>query len=439
MTAFPGIRLKMSSAVEHQICNAGGRNNELLDVLSATDGAASALAEHKRYLEDLKQQLGQSDQRVKKLDTHRQQRLGEHEKYRDSHVRRFMFKASGKKEKFAQRAEEGEREYFKALQDSQQEQNLNAALKTQLDEGSRAQPDLQAEADRHDAAQRDLDALYSSIFDGPTPQFPEEDAREQRYAAAQHAHQRTRAMYDAETHAVDQLNLADKALSKALHEIDGALGYSRMDMFGGGMMSDMMERSHLSQADRLITMARVHVERAQRASPHVRELPHVEINHGNIMSDVFFDNIMTDYAFHQEIKRGQADVMRCYNCLQDLGHSADRRRMELETQLQRQGEELKTARADLQRAREQVFQSVLRQREGGGGDTGGAAGGDAARGLDRTDSLPPAYEDAVNRTSAPAYTASENTTNAAATGGEASGSGTSDAAAAAAGPEKPWA
>lgn len=394
----------MTSSVEQQICNAGERNEQLLDILNTTDDAASRFGEHRRFLQDLREQLKLSDRRIKNLDNLRQIKLSEHEKYRDSHVRRFMFKASGKKEKFAQRAEGGEREYFKALQDAQQEHSINTALKTQVEDATRAEPELQAALDRHNTAQHELDALYSRIFDGPTPQFPEEDAREQRCTAASHAHQRTRALYDAETQAVDQLNLGDKALAGALREIEGALSYSRMDMFGGGAMADMMERSHLSTADRLVAMAHVHVERAQRASPQVRDLPAVRINQGSIMSDVFFDNILTDYAFHQEIKRGQQEVMRCYACLQDLGHAADKRRMELEVQLKRQEQELKTARTDLQRARQEVFQSVLRS----GGSRGNGGGGDRGvvstpAGIHRQDSQPPAYEDAVDRVAAPAY------------------------------------
>ncbi|KAJ2969051.1 hypothetical protein NQ176_g8868 [Zarea fungicola] len=134
----------MASSVEQQICNAGERNERLLGILNSTDDAASRLGEHKRFLQDLREQLKLSDRRIKKLDNLRQIKLGEHEKYRDSHVRRFMFKASGKKEKFAQRAEDGEREYFKALQDAQQEHSINAALKTQVEDASRAEPELAA-------------------------------------------------------------------------------------------------------------------------------------------------------------------------------------------------------------------------------------------------------------------------------------------------------
>ncbi|PQK08794.1 hypothetical protein BB8028_0001g08670 [Beauveria bassiana] len=408
----------MASSVEQQIRNAGERNSQLLETLASTDGAASALAQHQRFQQDLQDQLKQSNQRLQKLQAQRQRRLSEHEKYRDSHVRRFMFKASGKREKFAQRAEDGEREYFKVLQDAQQEQSIHAAITAQAQEAQRAEAELQAHADQHDAAHKELDALYAHIFDGPTPQFPEEDAREQRYQAALHAHRQTRGRFDAETQAVAQLNLADRAMTQALYEVAQALGYSRMDMFGsGGAMSDMMERSHLARADGLARMARAHAERARRLSSEVGELPAVRINQGNIMSDVFFDNFITDYAFHQEIRRGQQELKRCYDSLQHMGDAADARRRELEAQLGRQVLELKTARADLQRAREEVFRLVLRREAGGGGGNGGnGEGGGHGTGDDldiigvaeaprRIDSLPPAYDAVVEGDAAPAYDA----------------------------------
>ncbi|KAM3546944.1 hypothetical protein ARSEF1564_000257 [Beauveria bassiana] len=410
----------MASSVEQQIRNAGERNSQLLETLASTDGAASALAQHQRFQHDLQDQLEQSNQRLQKLHAQRQRRLSEHEKYRDSHVRRFMFKASGKREKFAQRAEDGEREYFKVLQDAQQEQSINSAITAQAQEAQRAEAELQAHADQHDAAQKELDTLYARIFDGPTPQFPEEDAREQRCKAALHAHRRTRGRFDAETQAVAQLNLADRAMTQALYEVAQALGYSRMDMFGvggggGGAMSDMMERSHLARADGLARMARAHAERARRVSSEVGELPAVRINQGNIMSDVFFDNIITDYAFHQEIRRGQQELKRCYDSLQNMGDAADARRRELEAQLGRQVLELKTARADLQRAREEVFRSVLQREASGGGGDGGQGGGHGtgddlemigvAAAPRRIDSLPPAYDAVVEGDAAPAYDA----------------------------------
>ncbi|KAM0666641.1 hypothetical protein ACQRIU_004496 [Beauveria bassiana] len=412
----------MASSVEQQIRNAGERNSQLLETLASTDGAASALAQHQRFRHDLQDQLTQSNQRLQQLQAQRQRRLGEHEKYRDSHVRRFMFKASGKQDKFAQRAEDGERAYFRVLQDAQQEQSINAAITAQAQEAQRAEAQLQAHADSHEAAQRELDALYARIFDGPTPQFPEEDAREQRYKAALHAHRQTRGRFDAETQAVAQLNLADRAMTQALYEVSQALSYSRMDMFGvgggGGAMSDMMERSHLARADGLARMARAHAERARRvSSEEVGELPPVRINQGNIMSDVFFDNIITDYAFHQEIRRGQQELKRCYDSLQHMGDAADARRRELEAQLGRQVLELKTARVDLQRAREEVFRSVLRREASGSGGGGGGEGGGHGRTGDdleiigvaeaprRIDSLPPAYDVVMEGDAAPAYDA----------------------------------
>lgn len=181
---------------------------------------------------------------------------------------------------------------------------------------------------------------------------------------------------------------ASGIMRRALSEIERALSYSRYDMFGGGSMADMMERSHLSNADQLINQTRVLAARAQKASPYVMDLPQVKINHGNLMSDVFFDNIFTDMAFHEEIKRSQAQAMRFYNALVEQGNEGVRRRDELAKTLKTQEKELDEAREELQKAREKAFEQVLRGEGPQGVDVA------AARGVDDVPpppGPPPAY------------------------------------------------
>ena len=348
------------ASIEAKIQDAAARNKQLLATLKETDHAVPALAEHKRLISELESQLSQSSKRVQALDEKRKRTLDQHEKYRDSHVRRFMFKASGQKEKFSQRAEEGEREYFETLQEAHQENELNRNITTQLDEARTAEVDLQAVADRHERTQSELDALYNDIFGGPTPQFPDEDAKEQRSGAAAAAYGETKGKHEAEKAVVGMLKEGTGIMRRALNEIERALSYSRYDMFGGGSMADMMERSHLSSADQLISQTRVLAVRAQKASPYVMELPQVNINHGNLMSDVFFDNIFTDMAFHEEIKRSQAQAKRFYNALVEQGNEGVRRRDELADVLKTQEKELDEAREELQKARERAFEQVLR-------------------------------------------------------------------------------
>ncbi|KAK3191470.1 hypothetical protein K4F52_002284 [Lecanicillium sp. MT-2017a] len=349
-----------SSAIETKIQDAAERNKQLLHELSETDHATPQLAEHRRLIAELDEQRKQSDKRLEELEKKRKRTLSEHEKYRDSHVRRFMFKASGQRDKFSQRAEDGEREYFDTLQEAHQETELNKNIKEQLEGAHGATGELEKQAERHQRAQSDLDALYNSIFGGPTPLFPDEDAKEQRSGAAAAAYADTKGKQEAEAAAVEMLKQANGIMKSAMGQIESALSASRFDMFGGGSMADMMERSRLSKADQLIMRARVLATRAQSASPFVRDLPEVNINHGNLMSDVFFDNVFTDMAFHEEIKRSQREAHRFLVALVEQGNQAVQRRSELEDVLKVQEREMVEARAELQKAREGAFEQVLR-------------------------------------------------------------------------------
>jgi len=320
--------------ISAKIQDAAARNSDLLRTLAETDHAPPDLEQHGRFLDDLRAQLRASDSRLKALNAQRELELKSHQKYRDSSVRRFMYKAAGKKDRFAEKADKGERDYFEVLQRAHQEDKINGGLKAQMEEAQGAARALEAVAARNRDAQRQLDELYQSIFAGPTPQFPDEDAAEQLLASG------------------------DALMMQALQHIADALSYSRVDMFGGGGFADMMERNALADADRLLMMARLQASRAQKASPQVKALPGVNINHGHIFADVFFDNIFTDMAFHQEIQRGQAEMMRCAAALREELDKAAARRGRFNAELARREAELKEGRIALQEERQRVFDAV---------------------------------------------------------------------------------
>ncbi|CCF47033.1 hypothetical protein CH063_15588, partial [Colletotrichum higginsianum] len=102
----------MSSDLESKIRQAAVRNRELLAVLADTDNAIPDLTQQRRLIADLDHQLQQSDKNVRALDARRKKELKDHEKYRDSVMRRFVHKAVGKRDKFDEKAAREEREYF---------------------------------------------------------------------------------------------------------------------------------------------------------------------------------------------------------------------------------------------------------------------------------------------------------------------------------------
>ncbi|UNI18615.1 hypothetical protein JDV02_004870 [Purpureocillium takamizusanense] len=344
--------------ISAKIQDAAARNSDLLRTLAETDHAPPDLEQHRRFLDELSAQLRASDSRLKALNGRRELGLKEHQKYRDSSVRRFVYKAAGKKDRFAEKADRGEREYFEVLQRAHQEDKINGGLRAQVEEARQAGRSLETTAARNREAQRQLDELYHAIFAGPTPDFPDEDAAEQRCEALVRRYRAARAACEAEAEAARLLASGDALMMQALQHIGDALSYSRVDMFGGGGFADVLERNALADADRLLMMARLQASRAQRASPQVKTLPGVNINHGHIFADVFFDNIFTDMAFHREIERGRAEMMRCATALREELDAAAARKGRFAAEVARREAELKAGRIALQEERQRVFDGV---------------------------------------------------------------------------------
>uniref|UniRef100_L2FMJ6 Uncharacterized protein n=1 Tax=Colletotrichum fructicola (strain Nara gc5) TaxID=1213859 RepID=L2FMJ6_COLFN len=341
----------MSTAdLESKIRQAAVKNRELLSTLSSTNHAVPDLAQQRRLIADLEHQLAASDKHVKELDTRRRKELKDHEKYRDSVMRRFVHKAVGKRDKFDEKAAREEREYFDVLQEEHREKEINKNLRTQLDEATRARQPL------------------------------EEAARTRRRSGswteasrAMRAYQDTRSKAEAEQHAIKLLMDAMKRMGDALRNIDDALSHSRMDMFGGGTMSDMMERSALQRAESATQEAKMLVMQAQRMTPYIGDLPPVNINHGNLMGDVLFDNIFTDMAFHDEIKKSRMSVERCTQALSRFLHETRDRHERLMRDGRERERRLDETREALQKERERLFEIIAGNAAEGKGSYGGIA------------------------------------------------------------------
>ncbi|KXH68413.1 hypothetical protein CSAL01_00286 [Colletotrichum salicis] len=347
-----------TSDLESKIRQAAVRNRQLLAILADTDNAIPDLRQQRRLITDLDHQLKESDKTIRALDGRRKKELKDHEKFRDSVMRRFVHKAVGKRDKFDERAAREEREYFDVLQEEHREKELNKNVKEQLSDAREASKALEVEARRHDEAQCELDSLYDSIFAGPTPSYPEEDTLEQLAEQALHEYHDTRSKVEAEQHAIRLLTDAMKRMGDSLRHMDDALSHSRMDMFGGGTMTDMMERSALQRAESAAQEARMLVMQAQRMTPYIGDLPPININHGNLMGEVLFDNIFSDMAFHDEIKKSRMSIEKCAQVLSRYLHETRDRHMYLSREQKVRGERLESTRTALQKERERLFEQI---------------------------------------------------------------------------------
>ncbi|KAH8716812.1 hypothetical protein GQ44DRAFT_775940 [Phaeosphaeriaceae sp. PMI808] len=104
------------SSIHTKIQEAASQNASLLQGLYETDSAPSQLQQQNAYIQDLDAQIAYTTQRVADLKRKTAIKLKDHEKYRDSTLRRLAHKATGRKETFASKAAKEEKEYFDAIQ-----------------------------------------------------------------------------------------------------------------------------------------------------------------------------------------------------------------------------------------------------------------------------------------------------------------------------------
>ncbi|RYP65723.1 hypothetical protein DL771_008168 [Monosporascus sp. 5C6A] len=349
------------ASIANKIQEAAPRNQDLLAILQQTDHAKPALEHQKQYIADLTNDLSEAQKRVDELGRQREKELKDHEKYRDSVMKRFAYKVARKTDKFEAKASKEEQEY---LQESHRAKEQKEQIATMREEALAVQSDLEKEVARHNQAQQDLDRLYNSIFEGPTPSFPEEDATERDAQSAEQACNHARKRLECEQQAANLLTQATARLNSALSHIEDALNHSRMDMFGGGSLSDFMERDALQKAESQVGQMEMLVMQAQRYSDSIQTLPPVHISQGNLMGDVLFDNIFSDMEFHKKIKASREEVQRCGSVLRSQLQAAHARVQECQAEMNRLSEVLSRARAALQKARERIFDRITGGGEG---------------------------------------------------------------------------
>ena len=354
------------TSVEDQIQAAAARNSELLNILHQTEYSQPALQQQNAYIGQVEQAVAQNNAQLKKLAAAREKEFKEHKSYNQSVTKRFLYKASGQKEKFSAKADKEEKEYFEALRAEHHAQQESQSLASQLSEAQQGRAQLEPDVARHRQAQQDLDPLYQSIFAGPTPSFPDEDVQEGAVQRVLTDYQHREIDLRAEEQVLELLQRASKAMSMAQYHVDDALRYSRRDMFGGGTLTDMMERSALSNAEVATANLQRNVQQAQQISSHVQRLPPIPIAQGSLMSDVLFDNIFTDMAFHDKIKESAVSLQQAALVLQHNIASSQQRRSDYTQQMQQASSRLAIERQSLQKVREQIFERLAQ----GGGASG---------------------------------------------------------------------
>lgn len=371
------------TSIQSKVHEAASQHAQLLQGLAETDPAPSQLQQQVAYLNDLKGQESSTSKRVEDLRKKTNLELKDHKKYSESTFSRFAHKASGRKERFAEKAAKEEREYFDAIQEQKSAEDELVYVRQLKAEAEVQRQKFDSDTTRHNHLQLQLDQLYDSIFAGGTPQFPEEYRKEETCTTASRHVQSFHQELERERHVLFLLRQTSTKLSEARNQLDDAHGMSQWDMFGGGTMASMQKRSLLERAESSIQQVRMLQQQLQQVAPHLPNLGQLNIASGSIWGDVVFDNIISDMEMHDKIKDSEAQVDRAGLKCGNMVKKGEQREQRLLEDVKDANEKLKEARVELQRAREAAFKGVLEGHSGGfQTPTGPPPGYDAA---------PPAY------------------------------------------------
>lgn len=338
-------------------------HTRLTEALSKVDNAPAALAQHKAHLRELEAQLAESAKKVEVLAGLTQKERKEHESLRDSKARKLAAKFSGKMGKFEANKEKEEREYVEALQNEMEERDRQGDLQRQVQAASTTMNTLAEKADEYASLHRELEALYSSIFDGPTDSFPDEDKLEYSVHEARKLCELAEAQRKTESQTLKLLSQAVAHMADCHNGVEEALAYTSNSMWKSSSgQAYAMEVVALKNAQTHSDKAQNLLKQARKENSMVQDCGSVIITPGRSaeMDDAianFYNPI--DPEEHEKVKESAKSVTANHMKLKAEHTAASHREKEAERQLQQTSSVLKGREKELLDLRRAIFDNVV--------------------------------------------------------------------------------
>ncbi|EHK15276.1 uncharacterized protein TRIVIDRAFT_232533 [Trichoderma virens Gv29-8] len=234
----PVAERKVRQAIE----DAASRNTQLLGELEATAHAPGLFGNNQVKIEHVDKRLADLEPEVEKAIATANSQLKSHKSYRDSVAKKFVYTVLNKKSAFEDKAMREEKAYHEVLEKRHKvEAKLNdlkadkAALTVEM-------KDLQELVNRHGAAHKEIDDLYSRIFDGPTAGFADEDEQEESHKLAKLALQERTEALKAAVRGVRSAQAVKVAIERALFEKQRAVFENHSDIFSQRGVHTILKR-----------------------------------------------------------------------------------------------------------------------------------------------------------------------------------------------------
>ncbi|KAL4815795.1 hypothetical protein BDW67DRAFT_163643 [Aspergillus spinulosporus] len=343
-------------SVYENILSVSDRHRQILAELQIVGNAPSDLKSHRAFLSDLQRRLAKTNRQLDEIKHHTQIERERHERYRDSTIRRLMYRATGKRAAFEEKADQEMREYYSALEKENKIKAEKEMLEAQIREATEEQKELEAASTKCARLNEELDAMYRRVFEGPTAEFPEEDEQESATKAAEIQHQELKSQVNNTGKAAQCLARAQLTIKEALLHILHARRACERDMSGfGGLLADFQHQNHLSLAQQKVSQTQLLISQAIRLDPEVRPLPRMGIVQIDMISGILCDNYIFNLGLLKMIQNSYNEVQSAEGFLASQLRQAKSREGTLRTQLQDAARQLDNAQKELRRIREEAF------------------------------------------------------------------------------------
>ncbi|KAJ4860682.1 hypothetical protein T069G_05670 [Trichoderma breve] len=228
--------------VRQAIEDSASRNAELLGELGATAHAPGLFNNNQVKIEHVDKRLADLEPEVEKAIAAANLQLKHHKSYRDSVAKKFVYTVLKKKSAFEDKAMREEKAYHEVLEKRHKAEAKLKDLQADKEALTVEMKDLQELVGRHGTAHKEIDALYSRIFDGPTAGFADEDEQEETHKLAKLALQERTEALKAAVRGIKAAQAVKVAIERASFEKQRAAFENHSDIFSQRGVHTVLKR-----------------------------------------------------------------------------------------------------------------------------------------------------------------------------------------------------
>ncbi|KAL4872827.1 hypothetical protein BDV12DRAFT_182826 [Aspergillus spectabilis] len=346
--------------LEDKVFAAKDRHSQILTQLKPIEHAADTLKSHEARLLELQRQLRETNHQLQQIENVTKFRHAKYEKFTDNTNRQLMYRVAGKKADYEARADKRMKDYQSALEREGKIYEERKMLQTKVAEANEERESLRAACEERSHLLEELDYMYGEIFNGRTPECPEEDSQEAETNTARNCYYTLNSKWLKHGVALKHLIDGYSKLSDALESLRRAFSLcSDTDKMGlDEVLADSDHLDSLVEAREQYNQANWLVSRAKCLDYRVKHLPILRIVQPEIIVNLARDNSLCKARFLDMVRKPFNEMKLVEEALMAEINQARSRGETERTRLEEAESEMESAERALRQVREQAFLKI---------------------------------------------------------------------------------